>query len=540
MSRKTFIIIVIALVLLGIFILGFFAYRNAQNKNPGEPVTIKDLFPFGPGSPSNNQGQQPGGTGGQQGTGGETPTKIPRLRKVSLDPVVGYTLTTKRVPTDPNSIPEPKVLNITTSYIFTKDLKAGDTGKDVTELQKVLNQCPATQVAKTGSGSPGKEGTLYGPTTTQAVTKFQELFADELLKPRYLTKGNGQFDEITRKKITAGFSCTLPVDAPETVLREVIRYAVQGTSNIFDAFSDTLQATRLSDTTIPRTKEAWFAENGQSVFLRSLAADNQTITTLLGKITEPIVGGDGLPELAVSEMPKNISDLVVSPDGKQILYLIPNERALSGFISDIDGKNQKKVFSSQFFGWLSQWATPTKLIFTIKATAYATGYAYTTDLTKNDFTKVSGPITALTTLMSPDGKYLLISRNTTNGPALGLQSMETKQIKNLNLYGLPEKCAWAKNSTFIYCAVPNALSASNSYPDDWYQGTVNFSDSFWQIDITGTYGNTYLFNPLSEGAESADGIRLMVDEQGQYLYYINRDTNTLWQYNLAPEPEKVI
>lgn len=540
MSRKTFIIIVTVLILIGLLILGFFLYRNAQRNNGGEPVTLRDLFPFGPGTGGSNN-QQGGQTGGQQG--GEQPQggqAIPRLRKVSTDPVIGYTTMLKRVPVDPNSVPAPKQETITTTYNFETTLKSGDKGVAVTELQKVLNKCPATQIAKAGTGSPGKEGSTYGPATVQAVTVFQELFADEILKPQELSKGTGVFDELTKKKLTAGFVCTFPVELPDTILKDVVRYVVQGTSNIFDAFADTLQSTRLSDTTIPRTKEAFFANNGQAVFLRSLQADNQTIDTLLGTISEPVVGGDGLPELVVSSMPKNIVDLSISPDGKQILFLLPAGNILNGFISDIDGKNQKKVFSSQFFGWLSQWATPTKAVFTVKATGYATGYAYSTDITKGDFTKIAGPITALTTLMSPDGKYLLLSKNTTTGPALALQNMATKQTRSLGIQTLPEKCTWAKNSVFIYCAVPNAIAAGNVYPDDWYQGTIGFSDSFWQIDITGTYENQILFTPLGEGGESTDGVRLMVDEKGQYLYFLNRDTDILWQYNLSPEPVTVI
>ncbi len=541
MSKKSFTILIIIFVLIGLFLLGFFLYRNAQKNNGGGPVTIKDLFPFGPGNPAQNNNNTTSGP--QQTTGGPTVTpgqKIPRLRKVSVNPVIGYTTTQKRVPVDPNSIPAPKQVTITTSYAFSKEIKTGDTGTDVTELQKMLNQCPATQVAATGAGSPGKEGTLYGPATAKAITVFQELFADDILKPQNLTNGTGIVDAVTIKKLQAGFVCTFPVETPETVLKEIVRFVAEGTSNIFDAFADSLQTTRLSATTIPRVQQAFFGDQGAQVFLRSLEADNETIDTLIGKINEPVVGGDSLPELSVFAMPKNIADLTISPDGKQIFYLLPTGGNLVGFTSDLDGKNQKKVFSSQFFGWLSQWATPTKLVFTIKATAYATGYAYTTDLTKGDFTKVVGPVSALTTLMSPNGQYLLYSKNTKNGPALTLEDVSTNKTTNLGLYSLPEKCVWANDSASLYCAVPAVIPAGSVYPDSWYQGTVSFTDSFWYIDPTGNYDNRQLFSPLSEGGEPTDGVRLRVDDKYRYLYFMNRDTNILWQYDLTPPVEQAI
>lgn len=541
MSKKSFTILIIIAVILAFIALFFFLYKNAQKNNPGEQITIRDLFPFGPGTPS----VTPSGTGstGEPSNPDQNPPatgSTARLRKVSETPVTGYTTLQKQVPVDPNSIPAPKQVTVTTSYAFTKTLKSGDKGADVTELQKFLNQCPQTRIATTGAGSPGKEGTVYGPTTVKAVTAFQELFSDEILKPQNLTKGTGAVDEATLKKIQAGFVCTYPVETPETVLKDVVRYAVRGTSNIFDAFADTLATRRLSSTTIPRVHEAFFADQGKTVFLRSLQADNLTIDTLIGKITEPIVGGDSLPELSVLSMPKNITDLTISPDGKQILFLLPSGTNLLGFISDLDGKNQQRVFSSPFSGWLSQWSTSGKLIFTIKATGYATGFSYSTDIAKGDFTKVAGPITGLTTLASPDGKYLLISRNTASGPALAIMDVQTKNTRGLGLNTLPEKCVWSTNSLSIYCAVPTAIPADHVYPDDWYQGTVAFNDSFWLIDATGVYDNQLLFSPIPEGGEATDGVRLYVDATNKYLYFINRNTDILWQYDLTPAVETVI
>ena len=514
----------------------FFGAKNGSNTTGS---AIKNFFPFGTGGVTVSN--KPPAQTTQQTPPSSTITApgvviIPRLRKVSNNPVVGYTITQKEVPVDPNSIAPPKVIPIAATFTFTKDLKLGSKGVDVTQLEKILNQCPQTVVATKGVGSLGKEGTVFGISLQKAVVAFQEKFSDDILKPQNETVGTGIVDELTRKELNAGFSCTEIVVPPKTIIKDVVRYVEKGTSNIYDAFADTLATTRLSNTTMPGVHEAFFGNQGKTVFMRYLKDDNQTIETFIGTVPEPVVGGDALPQLTGSLMPENIEDMSISPDGTQLLYLLPSANSLLGFVSDLDGKNQKRVFSSAFFGWLSQWATPKSLVFTVKATAYGDGFAYVSDLGQGGFSKIIGNIAGLTTLMSPNGKYVLFSHNAGAGPGLGLLATDTKQVHDIGLSSLPEKCAWDRKGLTVYCATPYSIPSGHLFPDDWYQGTVAFDDSFWIVDVTGTYNNQKLFDPVSEGGESTDGVNLRVDDSNKYLYFVNRKTGILWQYDLSPAP----
>lgn len=85
-------------------------------------------------------------------------------------------------------------------YVFTKYLKLGTVDPEVKQLQQYLNARGFT-VAKSGPGSPGNETTMFGSLTKQAVIKFQEKYASEILAPAGFKKGTGIVAEYTRKKL---------------------------------------------------------------------------------------------------------------------------------------------------------------------------------------------------------------------------------------------------------------------------------------------------------------------------------------------------
>lgn len=87
-------------------------------------------------------------------------------------------------------------------YRFTRSLKKGMQGEDVRELQRFLN-CQGFTLGTSGPGAPGSETNVFAQRTFDAVVKFQEKYADEVLKPGNLSKGTGFFAAYSQKKAHA-------------------------------------------------------------------------------------------------------------------------------------------------------------------------------------------------------------------------------------------------------------------------------------------------------------------------------------------------
>ncbi len=85
-------------------------------------------------------------------------------------------------------------------YQFKRNLKIGDVGDDVKNLQSFLNK-NGFVVANTGPGSINQETNKFGPLTEKALSSFQEHYADKILKPLNLKSATGAFHSYTRSLV---------------------------------------------------------------------------------------------------------------------------------------------------------------------------------------------------------------------------------------------------------------------------------------------------------------------------------------------------
>jgi len=87
-----------------------------------------------------------------------------------------------------------KIIKEEKIFQFKSDLKLGSQGEEVKELQKCLSKEPEVY-------PEGKITGFFGSETKEAVIKFQEKYAKEILEPWGFTKGTGLVSKTTRSKL---------------------------------------------------------------------------------------------------------------------------------------------------------------------------------------------------------------------------------------------------------------------------------------------------------------------------------------------------
>lgn len=134
----------------------------------------------------------------------------------------------------------------------------------------------------------------------------------------------------------------------------------------------------------------------------------------------------------------------------------------------------------------------------------------------------------LSTLSSPNGENLLyLTGSPLSNSVLALKTPELDQP--LNFVSFPSKCSFAGENT-IYCAVPANQDSTASYPDSYLQRAAHSSDSIRRLEIFASSVAETTVLRSNEQALPLDIIELEL--VGEYLYFINRYDNQLYQLSL--------
>ena len=308
-----------------------------------------------------------------------------------------------------------------------------------------------------------------------------------------------------------------------------IRYIERAKGNVYETDAVSIKANRLSNTTVPQIYEAFWNGTGQSVIARFLK-DGDNIQTFDATVA-PGIGGQG--ELRGSFLATNIKNLVVSPSGKQIFYLIDAPSGLVGIAASFDGIKKVQIFDSPLHEWLANWPSENIVSITSKAGSESNGLMMFVDVGTGKQQVILSDMAGLTTLASSDLTKVLYSVSSQKSFATKLFNVANASSLPFTMATLPEKCVWSKiQKNVIYCAVPESLPSGN-YPDDWYQGTLSFRDELWKIDtVTGT--PTFIINLGDQSKIDFDAINLSLNDKENFLLLTNKNDLNLWEVQLAP------
>jgi hypothetical protein len=467
MSKRNFILLIIVLVIAVIAVFGFLYLRSGTTPVDVVSTGTNFLSQFNPfaSNPSTPADETPGPDTNGDGVLSEEEMAAVKLKKVSSMPVAGFT-------------------------VFSKE-----------RLKEVPLAPPAAPATTVNVTTTEEETVTTVPPSSTTTTKTT-----------------------TTKKVTA----TKPV-APPTEFAPALRYVERATGNIYQTFVDKIEERRFSGTVIPKIYDAYFGNNGQSVVMRHLKADDMTIETFYGVLPKEKLGEDiESNEIRGSFLTDGIKDISLSPDTSKIFYLQNVGQSAVGTILNLSDSKKNVTFNSDFTEWNSFWGSNKIITLTTKPSGTSLGHMYMIDVDRKNFTNVLGGINGLSTLMSPNGKLVLVGNNNLS---LYVYHTDTKVYDELGVRTMPEKCTWNKTSEFIYCAVPEFITGG-LYPDDWYRGEVSFSDQIWKISLA-SGSTTIIADPLlMPNGEDIDGTKLSLDTGEKYLFFVNKKDSFLWHLEL--------
>jgi len=469
MQNKKSIILIFGIILVA-GLIGFYVYSKIQKNDGSTPITIKDFLPFGIGSTEENT-QIANGTDDNSNiiiTEDGQIVAVNKLKKLADFAVSGAVFFEDHRPVTkkPNPVTSPQP---------SPSKGEGELGSRSEEAR--LNDEVGQGATPTNVGVGGGDSNVAEPDTVATP-------------------------DLTFEVVPA------------------IKYIERSNGHIYQKYLDNDVEGKISNSTISTIYEAIFSGNTNSVIYRYLASDRKTVSSYLGTLGASV--GEFLPE--------NISDVAVSPDGSKFFYLAPSSGGVAGTIRSFGDIKKYQIFTSSFSEWVPQWANSQTIYLTTKASSSVLGYVYGLNTANGSFNKVFGGVSGLTTLGSPDGSMLLYSSSTrstssgqaNSGPRLAIFNIKSRSNTNLELYGLPEKCVWTKDSSAIYCGIPNSVSQNE--PDSWYQGLTSFDDSFVKIDASsGAY-----FNINTYMGESIDATKLFLGNSERTLFFTNKKDSTLW------------
>lgn len=307
----------------------------------------------------------------------------------------------------------------------------------------------------------------------------------------------------------------------------VVRFADRATGHIYDVLPTTLERIKITNTTMPKIYEAYFAADGNHALIRSLVDDGDTVANTALHLIPPT--GTSTNALYTSEATILRGD-IDSIDGgtARLAYILKNNGSV--VTSEFNGNNLRTLFTAPFSEWIIDWYTPDTLVLTTKADNNVLGYAYRLNTGTGALSKILGPLNALTTTTSPDGRYIAYSYDD-NGMKLVAENTSEGIRSEIVPVTLPEKCVWSgKSSGTLFCGTPENGIGPNE-PSFWYQGRSHYSDRIWKFEINRGI-EEILVDPKKDFNIDIDVQNMMLSPDEDYLLFTNKRDLSLWALKL--------
>jgi hypothetical protein len=342
------------------------------------------------------------------------------------------------------------------------------------------------------------------------------------------------------------------MSASTTGTTTIVRWIDRGTGYVYQASSNSLAITELSNTTVPMIYQSFWNRNLNAFIFQSVDDTTNEVTNFYTVLsTTATISTSASSTLSTNTpyqlrgepLPSNITEIALNPEHTSVFTLalsgnsaendnLATDNSGIGYISQFDGSKKTEIFSTPLTQVNVEWPADNIIALTTKGFSATPGFLYFVNPKTGTFTNILANVNGLDTLTNHDASQVLYSASGgTNGLTTSVYDVKAGTTQTLAFNTLPEKCLWSSiNKDDLICAVPSRVPSA-SYPEAWYQGTVAFSDSIWEINIT--TGEVHELADLAKlSGKQIDAENLTLDPKENFLYFINKRDLTLWSLSL--------
>jgi hypothetical protein len=285
----------------------------------------------------------------------------------------------------------------------------------------------------------------------------------------------------------------------------------------------------VSNTTIPGVIGAQWADGGESAVVQYL--DGGVVKTAYLGFPPSTATSSLNRAVDLRFLPDGITDLVVSPDGERLVYLLSASSGTAGYTASVNGTGVATLFTLPLSEILIEWSAPNTLLAYTKSAAGAPGAAFSINAQSGAVT----PLLFAQGLTATAGEEFshVVYQTVSATRASYTRDIEEGRDVPLSFDPTPEKCIWGKNiPTALYCALPISYVAPN-YLDQLHRGTALAADTI--VGFNSITGKSILIaTPGGESGGSTGAIaELDISPDGKYLLFVTQNDRSLWGVRLG-------
>ncbi|OGI27735.1 MAG: hypothetical protein A2359_02750 [Candidatus Moranbacteria bacterium RIFOXYB1_FULL_43_19] len=136
-------------------------------------------------------------------------------------------------------------------------------------------------------------------------------------------------------------------------------------------------------------------------------------------------------------------------------------------------------------------------------------------------------------LWAPNGTRAAMSASDQKGGHkidLLVMNRQGGEVQSLMLPTFASKCAWSSDSKYLYCAMPGNIPDSAILPNDWQEGKIAPSDTFWKVDASNGKRER-LVDPEKIGG-TYDALNPFLSSDEKSLFFVSKSDGKLYRLTL--------